>query len=168
MLLLLRTLYDITLLRKGPEDIPCSWLLLAATVALWLFAAVVTLVLIDYFTRTDFAIAVLSAVIGVGCYTGVLSLTGYGRRFLQTASAIIGCGALISIASVAGIVLFTPFLGNQLASIGAMIVLFWSVPVKGHIIARAIDRHWYAGIVIATAVFILQVAVTAAITPARN
>ena len=27
--------------------------------------------------------------------------------------------------------------------------MLWSVPVEGHIIARAIDRHWYLGIAIA-------------------
>jgi hypothetical protein len=36
------------------------------------------------------------------------------------------------------------------------LVLLWSVPVEGHILARTIDRHWYVGIVVAMAVFIFQ------------
>ena len=165
MLPLIKTLYDITLLRKGPEDIPRSFLLFSVTIALWLFAAMITVVLIDYFDQNDFAIAVFSAVISVLCYVAVLASTGHTSRYLQTLSAIIGCGALISMVSVAGIVLLTPFLGAGLAGIAAMIILFWSVPVKGHIIARAIGQHWYTGIVIAMVIFLIQVAITSAMTP---
>jgi hypothetical protein len=38
----------------------------------------------------------------------------------------------------------------------ANLILLWSVPVEGHIIARAISRHWYIGVLIAIAVFVLQ------------
>jgi hypothetical protein len=36
------------------------------------------------------------------------------------------------------------------------LILLWSVPVEGHIIARAIDRQWFVGLFMAVAVFILQ------------
>jgi len=75
---------------------------------------------------------------------------------LQTISAILGCGALISLAFVAEFVLFTPFLGQSISALVAQLILLWSVPVEGHIIARAIDRHWYVGILIAISVFALQ------------
>jgi hypothetical protein len=38
----------------------------------------------------------------------------------------------------------------------AWLILLWSVSIKGHIIASAIDRHWYIGLSIAVAVFVLQ------------
>jgi hypothetical protein len=41
-------------------------------------------------------------------------------------------------------------------SLIANLILLWSVPVEGHIIARATERHWYIGILVALAVFILQ------------
>jgi len=40
------------------------------------------------------------------------------------------------------------------------------VPVEGHIIARAIDRHWYVGIVIAVGVFIFQYVINLLLTSA--
>ncbi len=165
MLPLIRTLFDITLLRKGPEDIPRSWLLLYIIVALWLFAIFAAAGLIENFDVRDIWIAVVSFLIGVFCYMAVLLVTGHSSRSLQTASAIIGCGALISLAQVAELVIFTPFLGAVLTDLVAWLLLFWSVPVKGHIIARAIDSHWYAGIVIAMAIFLLQFTFTSAVTP---
>jgi hypothetical protein len=83
-------------------------------------------------------------------------VAGYSNRVLQTLSAILGCGALIAFAFVAEYVLFRPFLGQTITGIVAQLILLWSVPVEGHIIARAISRHWYIGIVIAIIVFILQ------------
>jgi hypothetical protein len=38
----------------------------------------------------------------------------------------------------------------------AWATILWSVSVKGHIIASAIDRHRYVGLAIAVAVLILQ------------
>ncbi len=165
MLPLIRTLFDITLLRKGPEDIPRSLLLLYITAALWLFAIFAAAALIENFDVRDVWIAIVSFLIGVSCYMAVLLVTGHSGRSLQTASAIIGCGALISLAQVAELVLFTPILGAVLTDLVAWLLLFWSVPVKGHIIARAIDSHWYVGIVIAMAIFLLQFTFTSAMTP---
>ena len=114
--------------------------------------------------QDSLAIAVAVAVVGVVCYLGVLVLTDRLDRGLQTLSAIVGTGALISFALVAELVLLTPLIGAVAADFGAIIIVFWSVPVKGHIIARAIDQHWFAGIAIAMAVFILQVALSEALT----
>jgi hypothetical protein len=49
-----------------------------------------------------------------------------------------------------------PTLGGSLTAIAIWLILIWSVPVKGHIIARAIDSHWYTGIAIAMTIFITQ------------
>ncbi len=164
MLPLIRTLVDITLLRKGPEDIPYSWVLLHMCIALWMLALLATAALITNFDATDAWVSLASAIVGAICYVVVLSATGYGGRAVQTLAALIGCGAVISFTMLAEIVLFTPFLGRDIASLIAFVVLVWSVPVKGHIIARAINWHWYAGIVIAFSIFLLQLAFTQSMT----
>jgi hypothetical protein len=153
---LIKTLFDITLLRKGPDDLPGSFVLLAMIIVLWLFSGLVGVVLIETFSEADFLLGLFSGMVGILCFAAVVVLSGYPARLLQTVSAIIGCGSLISIAVVAEYVLLKSFLGEQPAGIIATLIVFWSVPVKGHIIARAIDRHWYLGIVIAIAVFSLQ------------
>jgi hypothetical protein len=53
-------------------------------------------------------------------------------------------------------VLFRPFLGAGAAGVVAALIILWSVPVEGHIISRAIQQHWFVGIAIAVAAFILQ------------
>ncbi|MCH7834877.1 MAG: hypothetical protein IH911_07355, partial [Proteobacteria bacterium] len=85
MLPFIRTLFDIALLRKGPEDIPRSWLLLYLSAALWLFTILTAAVLIESFDVRDVWIAVVSLLIGVSCYMGVLLVAGHSSRSLQTA-----------------------------------------------------------------------------------
>jgi hypothetical protein len=164
---LVRTLFDITLLRRGPEHLPRSVVLLGMTVSLWLFAALAALALIQRFDETDFFLSTFSAFVGVLCYALIVVLHGHRARTLQTVSAIIGAGALITLVFVAEYVLLTPFLGEVNAGLIATIILFWSVPVEGHIIARAIDRHWYIGILLAVSVFIIQYLVNVLVTAAR-
>ena len=45
LLPLLRTLFDITLLRKGPDNIPSSMILLLLAIGLWLFSSLAVLAL---------------------------------------------------------------------------------------------------------------------------
>lgn len=147
---------EIVLLRKGPDSIPRSAVLLIMIVLLWLFSSLAVLALIEQFDESDFLLGLFTALVGILCYAAVVVISGHSPRVLQTVSAVLGCGALISLAFVAEFVLFTPFLGQSISGIVAQLILLWSVPVEGHIIARAIDRHWYVGILIAISVFVLQ------------
>jgi len=156
VLALIRTLFEIVLLRKGPEAIPRSGVLLVLIVGLWIFSSLVALALINQFDESDFFLGLFSGMVGVLCYAALLVVSGYSARVLQTVSAILGCGALILLAFVAEYVLFMPFLGQKITGPIAQLILLWSVPVEGHIIARAIERHWYIGILIAIGVFALQ------------
>ncbi len=156
MLPLIKTLFDIVLMRKGPDAIPHSWLLLIMAVSLWIFSSLAGLALIDRFDESDFFLGMFSGIAGLACYATIVVLGGHARRLVQAITALVGCGALIFLAFVAEYVLFAPFVGERLTGLVANLILLWSVPVEGHIIARAIDRHWYIGILIAIAVFALQ------------
>jgi hypothetical protein len=161
---LIRTLFKIVLLRKGPEDLPPYWLIFVPILGLWLFSALSVLALIDRFDESDFFLGLFSGAIGVLCYGSLVVLSGRPERVLQTISAVIGCGALISFAFLVEYVLLLPLLGEIATGLIANLILLWSVPVEGHIIARAIDRHWYIGILVAIAVFALQLVIYSAVT----
>jgi hypothetical protein len=103
---------------------------------------------------------------GIVCYASIVVLGGFGPRLTQTITALVGCGALIFLTFVAQYTLFLPVAGEQVTGLVANLILLWSVPVEGHIIARAIDRHWYTGILIAITVFILQYILYSFIAPA--
>ena len=165
LLPLVRTLFDITLLRKGPDSIPPSMILLMLVVGLWLFSSLAVLSLIEQYDEHDFIIGLYTALAGVVAYTVILVVAGHSSRAVQTITAILGCGALISLAFVAEFVLFMPFLGQTITGILAQLILLWSVPVEGHIIARALGRHWYIGILIAIGVFALQYIIFSAMSP---
>jgi hypothetical protein len=146
------------LLRKGPEHVPGSWLVLLLAVGLMVLSVFCANVLIPSTGNQDYFVIYASSSVGLLIYSGVLFVTGYGRRLLPVLSAIIACGSILTLLFVAEYVLLQPFLGVRIASILATLIIFWSVPVEGHIIARAIQQHWFAGIAIAMVVFIMQVA----------
>ena len=71
-------------------------------------------------------------------------------------SALIACGSLLAMFSVAAGVLILPLLGDAVANAIGILIFFWSVPVKGHIVARTLDKHWFIGIAIAVIEFVLR------------
>ena len=162
---LIRTLFDILTIRKGPDSIPYSWLLLYAAVLLWFLPLLTASVLVPNFRGAVVAVAVASWIVSLVCYALVIVLAGFKNRLLQALTAIIGCGALIFLGQVAGLIFLTPFLGAALAQLFIYLLLAWSVRVKGHIIARTIDCEWYLGILIAISVFVLQYAFSNVVTP---
>ena len=94
----------------------------------------------------------------------VLVVNGYSHRLVPTISSIMACGSILSIVQVAAQVFLSPFLSANLMFIAAWLIQIWKIPVKGHIIARAIGRHWYFGIAIAMTIFVMQYAAYLALT----
>ncbi len=165
MLALLETLFDIIRLRKGPDALPYSWALCLVVLMLWVVAGFAITLTTPEMDDRDFLVAMLTSVTGLACYAAIIVLRGRTSRLLQVVTAIVGCGALLSFLSVAVDVSLSSLLSDDAANIVVTLVLLWSVPVEGHIIARAIDRHWYVGILIAMAVFILQLYLFALLNP---
>ena len=164
LFLLLRTFLEIIALRKGAEQVPSSALLLLLSVGLMFIAAFSGMTLIDELDRKDLAIGLLTSGLVLVFYVGVLFVTGVARRSVQVLTCVIGCGALLTMLSIAEFVLFRPFVGQGLAGTVAVLIGFWSIPVEGHILARAIGQHWFVGIGIAVAAAVLQFVLQAMIT----
>ena len=163
LLLLLKTFLDIIALRKGPEHVPASWLLLAVSIGLLAGASFCGTMLIERLGEQDLRLSALTHMLGLAFYGAVLFISGYARRMLQALTCVIGCGAVLVFLFVAEYVLFSPFLGADLAGMIAALIILWSVPVEGHIISRSIQQHWFVGIAIAVASFVLQLGFQAAI-----
>ena len=161
----IKTLFEIVTIRKGPDAIPYSWLLLNVATALWFLPLLALVAVIQDFGRPAVVVLVASWLLSLACYASVIVLAGYRHRLLQSLTAIIGCGAIIFFAQVASLVAASLLVGAAVAEIIVDLLLFWSVYVKGHIVSRAISREWYVGMVIAIGVFLLQYAFTnAAVT----
>ena len=157
----IKTLFEIVMIRKGPDAIPYSWLLLNTAAAMWFLPLLIAAVLVPGFGAAAAAVSTASWALSLVCFALVI-----GSRSLQSLTAIIGCGAIIFLAQVTSLVLLSLLLGAVFAQLAVYLLLFWSIYVKGHIISRAINRDWYVGLVIAIAVFILQYAFSTAVAPA--
>jgi hypothetical protein len=166
VLALIETLFDIIRLRKGPDAIPHSTVLFVVIVALWLFAGLIMTLLTAELDERDFVVGTITGIAGLLCYTAIVVLSGKRARLMQTVMALLGCGALLSLMFVAGNVFLTPFLSENISNLIVTLILLWTVPVEGHIISRAVDRHWYIGVIVAMAVFVFQLILYSAMDPA--
>jgi hypothetical protein len=167
LLLLLKTFFDIIVLRKGPDSVPSSWLIFTASLVMMVLSSYAAIVLIGVEEGRSYLLTFISYALVLFFYAAVVYLSGYSRRMLQTLSSIIACGSIITVLFVASFIVFAPLLGKQFAAFVATLIVFWSVPVEGHIIARAIEQHWFVGIVIAVSAFVLQYGLQAAFSVAH-
>ena len=168
MVALLQTLFDIVRLRKGPDAIPYSWILCLLTLTLWLFSGLSMMLLSEGLDDQDFLVGTFTGVVALACYASVIVATNHTPRLLQTATAILGCGALLTFAVVACDVFLTPFLSDNLVRIVVTLILLWSIPVEGHILSQAINRPRLVGIIFAMAVFIFQLYLYSVLNPATT
>lgn len=146
------------MLRKGPEQVPDSWLVLLISLILMQLASFVAVMLSNPGENYNHLLTFITHLLGMGVYAAILLATGFVHRIVPVLSAIVACGAILMLLFVAIYVFLNPFLGNDMAIVTATLIIIWSVPVEGHIIARGIEQHWYIGIVIAMIVFTVQYA----------
>lgn len=153
--LLLKTILDILLLRKGPDSLPRSWLAFyAALFASVLLSMVATVIVFpDVVPMHD--ITLLLAILNVAFYFLVLYIAGYPARILQSLTAVLCVDAMLTVFYLGGFLAVNVLADRSMAMSLAVLISFWSVPVEGHIIARALGRIWVVGIVIAIAAYIL-------------
>ena len=165
MLALFKTLLDIVSLRQGPDAMPYSWVLCLFALLLWMLSGAAITATSEQMTDQDFLVGTFTGVAGLAAYASIIVAMGKTPRLLQTVTAILGCGALLSFLFVAAGAVLSLFLSENATNLIVTLVLLWSIPVEGHIISRAIDRHWYIGIVIAMTVFIFQLYLYAFLSP---
>lgn len=143
-------------LRRGPDAIPHSWIILFMAVGLLLFSSFCAVVLIDGVRDQDHLLTFSGYFLGLLFYAAVLVATGFTSRVLQTISAIVACGALITLLYVAAYLILQALLSEAIANLVGILIMFWTVPVEGHLIAKSIEQHAFVGITIAIMALILQ------------
>jgi len=144
--LLLKTVFDILLLRKGPDSLPRSWAVFYAALGSSVLMSMIATVIVfpDVVPMHD--VTALLAVLNVTFYFLVLYGAGYPARALQSLTAVLSVDAMLTVIYVTGFLIINIVAGRPTALSIAVIVSLWSVPVEGHIIARAIERPWGIGI----------------------
>ena len=100
-------------------------------------------------------VTVLLIVMDLAFYFVVLKISGYAQRTVQSLTAILGADALLTLIYVSAFIVTGLLTDRSTALTIAWLLSCWSVPVEGHIIARAIQRHWVVGISIALLAYVL-------------
>jgi len=132
-------LFDICLLRAGPQDLPDSQALLRLALLGYVIAGWYLLgVVAESPTAVPHLVADLG--LGVGLLYGLLYWRGFLNRFRQTATAFFGCGALFTLLAAlltTGVEPGEP--PAPMAGLLLILLLPWSVAVDGHILRHALD-----------------------------
>ena len=172
MIELFRAFLRIAVLRLGPEDLPDSRFLLGLATLGYLATGAVSVSL--YADDAAEALQQLAVDLGltVAFFCGILVLYGKRPRLLQTMTALLGTGALLSLAALP----FTVWLrlleltgrsGVAIPAVGIYFVVLWSISVTGHIVHRALDIPFVGGVIIGVVYFVLNLAVFASLFPAE-
>ena len=144
----LNLLFNICIFKKGPQDIPQSSVLLRLTI--------ISFGIISYLLKQISADS-FSALLQVGVELIIiisftlliLSISNKFHRFVQTACALLGTDALISLFAMPIIATLSLDSNNILASFSMLALIIWSWLVTTHIIRHAINKpfSFAAGIV---------------------
>lgn len=146
----LRIFLDIVLWQRGPQDLPASPLLVWITLAAYVAVSAVQLALLDESGPVWFVFLVMDPALLVATVWLMLRLYGRAGRFQQTASAVLGTGALL------GVVLYLPLQVLMTASgmepsaivarvAGVFLVVVFAL-VTGRILKLATESSLFVGI----------------------
>jgi hypothetical protein len=140
---LIRLFMQIALLRRGPQDVPASSLLLALTVAGYFAVNFVVSSVLPPFPGPWVAHLCVDVVFMFVWYTLLLRLVRRPERFLQTTTAVYGFQAVLSPLLVASVWLTRRFPQDSvwqfpitLVSLG---LLIWIIAANSHIVKAALE-----------------------------
>ncbi len=159
MLQFLKVFVDIVLWRRGPQDLPASALLLGLAGAAYVVVSIMQLAWLDEPPAAWLVFVVLDPLLLTGGTWLLLRLFGRRERFLQTATAVLGTGALL------GAALFLPMQwllavldvrpGSTIAGVAALALVVAFALVTGRILQRAMDSSLITGVALSLTYFLL-------------
>ena len=156
MQLILKAFIDVFLLRKGPDDLPKSSLLLAVAIGMSIVVNFLFYAIIESELPTNLFLEFATELVKITSYLLILVVFGLVSRIMQTMTAIIACNAILGLLLTVILMVSQQFLNKELDAAFAWFITCWLILVEGHIISRAAQLHRVTGIAIAVVIFILQ------------
>jgi hypothetical protein len=144
--------FQICLLRKAPQDLPASSALLGVTFLADLLTGAVLAASAGLSPGQGLVQGLLDVAFMLALLYGALRLLDRLPRFQQTATALLGSGALLGFMAVVPLSLLPR--GGEGEPPGAAVLLFlglivWSILVTGHIVRHTFDLRLGQGVGIA-------------------
>lgn len=140
---MLRLYAQIALLRRGPQDIPVSPLLLAATVLGYIAVNCLARALLPA-TQGSWPLQLMIEVLFIlGWYAVLLRLVKRPERFLQTATAVFGYQTVLAPPIIVSIWLVQQFQKDSdwmlPVLVIALVLTVWLVAAGGHVLKAALE-----------------------------
>ncbi|MGH8282885.1 MAG: hypothetical protein ACRESE_03470 [Gammaproteobacteria bacterium] len=168
---IVRTCWEICLLRKGPQVFPHSWSLFVIMLVAYLVTDGILFVAqglrgLDIVIETlcDTALQLVFFVLVLGIWRKL-------ARFNQTASALLGTGSIIMLAAVPLSFAATLLPASPAVDVVRVLlygILAWSILVMGYISRHALDTGLTIGIVIAGTYTLLNLVLFAVFFPIKG
>lgn len=140
---LVRLFVQIALLRRGPQDVPASPLLLALTVAGYFLVNFAVSTILPPFAGPWVAHLCIDVVFMFVWYAALMYLVRRPERFLQTTTAVYGFQAVLSPLLVSAVWLTRRFEQDSVwqfpATLISLALLIWIVVANSHIIKAALE-----------------------------
>lgn len=159
MLQFLKVFLDIVLWRRGPQDLPASTVLLVLVTAAYVAVSVIQLAMLHEIGSVWFVFVVLDPALLIGGTWLLLRLYRHPERFVQTATAVLGTGALL------GLVVYLPLQWllqvagagpeSTFAGMAALALVVMFALVTGRILKLAMESNLFTGVAISLTYFLL-------------
>lgn len=143
MMELLRLYSQIALLRRGPQDVPASNLLLTATIVAYVLINLIVATVLPQVPGPWLQIIIVDVLFTIGWYAVLLRMTGKPERFLQTTTAIFGYQAVLAPLSIAAGHLVRRFSEDPMWQLPVgmlyLLLLVWMIAINTHVLRAAIE-----------------------------
>lgn len=149
---LIQFFFELCLLRKAPQDLSASSALLGVTFAADLFVGVVLAAAVGLSPGLGLLQSLVDVALMLALLYGALSLLDRLPRFQQSATALLGSGALLGVIALVPLSLLPQ--GSEDQASGGVVLLFlalivWSILVAGHVVRHTFDLRFGQGVGIA-------------------
>ncbi len=153
---LFEVFWKICLLRKGPQDLPHSGLLLGLALAAHIFMGVILILQGDDRIQDAYT-AILGTLLTVVLLSVILQVARRGSRLIQALTALAGCEVIIGVFYLL-LGALAIFLGEDADALALfwLGLLSWNIVVVGHILRHAINVNLPIGVVLSVLMTIVQ------------
>ena len=168
---IVRTCWQICLLRQGPQVFPRSWTLFVILLLVYMATDVILFVVQGLRSLVLLPELLLDTALLLAFYALVLAIWQKLERFNQALSALLGSGSIIMLVAVPFTLLATLLpasTGAQAVGVLLWVILAWNVLVMGHILRHALNTWLTLGIIIAGTYVVLNLVMFAALFPTKN
>ena len=167
---IVRTCWQICLLRQGPQVFPRSWSLFAVMLLAYIATDAVLFLAQGPHVPVLLPELLLDAGLLLAFFALVLAVWQRFERFNQTLSALLGTGAVIMLVALPFSLLVTLLPSSAWTEVigwALYVILGWNVLVTGHILRHALNTWLTLGVIIAGTYVVLYLVMFAVLFPVK-